>query len=189
MSDSNDDSDRPDTPRTPPNTEPLRIVGAEEAGTLVGLDDLGDDRSGAPGGAERPAGGPRSPAPRPGRRPVFESVPDAVLDGDDLGPVTAGGSWFAASGPFDEEALAEYLTFQYTIGEKTLFKGIQGLLPGHVLTVDDGTVEMQVMASDPDELDAFLADILESSLGSLIKDSEVSIIPPLVGVRGFTIVR
>jgi hypothetical protein len=45
------------------------------------------------------------------------------------------------------------------------------------------------MASDPDELDAFLADILESSLGSLIKDSEVSIIPPLVGVRGFTIVR
>jgi acylphosphatase len=60
---------------------------------------------------------------------------------------------------------------------------------GWIKNLDDGTVEMQVMASDPDELDAFLADILESSLGSLIKDSEVSIIPPLVGVRGFTIVR
>jgi acylphosphatase len=60
---------------------------------------------------------------------------------------------------------------------------------GWIKNLDDGTVEMQVMASDPDELDAFLADILESSLGSLIKDSGVSIIPPLVGVRGFTIVR
>jgi acylphosphatase len=60
---------------------------------------------------------------------------------------------------------------------------------GWIKNLDDGTVEMQVMASNPDELDAFLADILESSLGSLIKDSEVSIIPPLVGVRGFTIVR
>ena len=60
---------------------------------------------------------------------------------------------------------------------------------GWIKNLDDGTVEMQVMASDPDELDAFLADILESSLGSLIKDSEVSLIPPLVGVRGFTIVR
>ena len=60
---------------------------------------------------------------------------------------------------------------------------------GWIKNLDDGTVEMQVMASDPDELDAFLADILESSLGSLIKDSEVSVIPPLVGVRGFTIVR
>jgi acylphosphatase len=60
---------------------------------------------------------------------------------------------------------------------------------GWIKNLDDGTVEMQVMASDPDELEAFLADILESSLGSLIKDSEVSVIPPLVGVRGFTIVR
>ena len=40
----------------------------------------------------------------------------------------------------DEDALAEYLTFQYTIGEKTLFKGVQGLLPGHVLVVEDGVV-------------------------------------------------
>ena len=35
----------------------------------------------------------------------------------------------------DGEALAEYLTFQYTIGNKTLFRGIHTLLPGHVMVV------------------------------------------------------
>ncbi|MEB3221009.1 MAG: asparagine synthase (glutamine-hydrolyzing) [Candidatus Sericytochromatia bacterium] len=37
-------------------------------------------------------------------------------------------------------ALAEYLTFQYTIGEKTLFEGIHQLLPGHALVVEGGEV-------------------------------------------------
>ncbi|WP_249164575.1 asparagine synthase (glutamine-hydrolyzing) [Bradyrhizobium jicamae] len=40
----------------------------------------------------------------------------------------------------DADALSEYLTFQYTIGEKTLFKGISTLLPGHVLRVENGSV-------------------------------------------------
>jgi asparagine synthase (glutamine-hydrolysing) len=40
----------------------------------------------------------------------------------------------------DEQAIAEYLVFQYTIGEKTLFKGVQQLLPGHALRVEDGKV-------------------------------------------------
>lgn len=40
----------------------------------------------------------------------------------------------------DESAFSEYLTFQYTIGEKTLFKGIKQLLPGHSLTVKNGTI-------------------------------------------------
>ncbi len=40
----------------------------------------------------------------------------------------------------DDAALAEYLTFQYTIGEDTLFRGVRQLLPGHALTVADGTV-------------------------------------------------
>src|SRR6266446_331597 len=42
----------------------------------------------------------------------------------------------------DPEALAEYLTFQYTIGEATLFRGVQQLLPGHALTVEDGEVRV-----------------------------------------------
>lgn len=40
----------------------------------------------------------------------------------------------------DESALAEYLTFQYTIGEHTLFKGIKQLMPGHYLLVENGNV-------------------------------------------------
>jgi asparagine synthase (glutamine-hydrolysing) len=42
----------------------------------------------------------------------------------------------------DRAALAEYLTFQYTIGEKTLFAGIHQLLPGHALSVEDGRLRV-----------------------------------------------
>ena len=41
----------------------------------------------------------------------------------------------------DAEALAEYLTFQYTIGEKTLFKHVHQLLPGHYLVAENSKVE------------------------------------------------
>lgn len=40
----------------------------------------------------------------------------------------------------DPEALAEYLTFQYTIGEQTLFKGISQLMPAHMLVVEKGEI-------------------------------------------------
>ena len=42
----------------------------------------------------------------------------------------------------NKEALSEYLTFQYTIGEKTLFSGIRQLLPGHALSVENGKVNI-----------------------------------------------
>ena len=42
----------------------------------------------------------------------------------------------------ERSALAEYLTFQYTIGEKTLFEGIHQLLPGHALAIEDGEVRV-----------------------------------------------
>lgn len=42
----------------------------------------------------------------------------------------------------DPDALAEYMTFQYTIGENTLFKHVQTLLPGHALTVENGEVKV-----------------------------------------------
>ncbi len=42
----------------------------------------------------------------------------------------------------DAAALAEYLTFQYTIGEHTLFKGIRQLLPGHALSLEGGQVKV-----------------------------------------------
>lgn len=60
---------------------------------------------------------------------------------------------------------------------------------GTVKNLPDGRVEMQVMSHDGEELDAFLAAIDESNLGSLIKEREVKVIPALAGVRGFTIVK
>jgi len=43
----------------------------------------------------------------------------------------------------DATALAEYLTFQYTIGARTLFEGVDALLPGHTLTVCNGDVAIR----------------------------------------------
>ncbi|WP_374300548.1 asparagine synthase (glutamine-hydrolyzing) [Ferrovibrio sp.] len=42
----------------------------------------------------------------------------------------------------DPAALAEYLTFQYTLGENTLFKGIRQLLPGHALVCENGRIRV-----------------------------------------------
>lgn len=42
----------------------------------------------------------------------------------------------------DYEALNEYFTFQYTIGEKTLFKGIKQLMPGYFLTIHKGCIDV-----------------------------------------------
>jgi acylphosphatase len=60
---------------------------------------------------------------------------------------------------------------------------------GTVKNLPDGRVEMQVMSQDSDELTDFLAAIDESTLGSLIKEREISNIPALTGQRGFTIVK
>ena len=42
----------------------------------------------------------------------------------------------------DSSAFAEYLTFQYTIGENTLFEGVKQLLPGQYLVVENGGVKV-----------------------------------------------
>ncbi len=46
-------------------------------------------------------------------------------------------------------ALAEYLTFQYTIGARTLFEGIDTLLPGHMLVVSNGNIVVQALLGRP----------------------------------------
>jgi asparagine synthase (glutamine-hydrolysing) len=43
----------------------------------------------------------------------------------------------------DLDGLADYLTFQFPLAGKTLFAGVQELLPGHFLRVRNGTVETQ----------------------------------------------
>lgn len=42
----------------------------------------------------------------------------------------------------DRKALAEYLTFQYVIGENTLFSGINQLLPGQALLVENSQIKI-----------------------------------------------
>ena len=42
----------------------------------------------------------------------------------------------------NDAGLSEYLTLQFTIGEKTLFDGVQQLLPGHALAVENGQVRV-----------------------------------------------
>lgn len=60
---------------------------------------------------------------------------------------------------------------------------------GTVRNLPDGRVELKAMAHDAAELDAFLAAIDESNLGSLIKEREMSSIPVMVGLRSFSIER
>ena len=43
----------------------------------------------------------------------------------------------------DPDALSEYLTFQYTLGDLTLFKGIKQLAPGHRLIAENGKVTVE----------------------------------------------
>jgi phosphatidate cytidylyltransferase len=85
MSDSND-SDRAEPGRGAQYTEPLRIIGAEEAGSLAGLS--GDEAE----DAEDVARVLETASPKPSRRAVFESVPDLPRedDVDDVSPWAAG---------------------------------------------------------------------------------------------------
>jgi len=58
-----------------------------------------------------------------------------------------------------------------------------------VKNLPDGTVELEVMG-DREEVDAFLKEIAEESpLAHNIKGMQVTTIPPLEGVKGFTIER
>lgn len=43
----------------------------------------------------------------------------------------------------DNDALKDYLVFQFCLGEKTLFKDIKQLLPAHILTVKSGKISIK----------------------------------------------
>jgi asparagine synthase (glutamine-hydrolysing) len=72
----------------------------------------------------------------------------------------------------DSEALAEYLTFQYTIGDKTLFKYIHQLPPAHVLVVGNGAVSIRRYWDVRYEIDySHTAAYFETRLSELVNDS------------------
>lgn len=75
--------------------------------------------------------------------------------------------------------------FRYAV--KRLAGGFE--VTGWVKNLPDGRVELQAMSYDADELDGFLQDIQDSSVGGNIKTAEEHAIAPLAGVKGFSIVE
>lgn len=70
------------------------------------------------------------------------------------------------------KALAEYLTFQYTISEATMFEGIEQLMPGHYLTVQSGTIQITKYWDISYEVDySWTAETAEERLRDLLADS------------------
>ncbi len=60
---------------------------------------------------------------------------------------------------------------------------------GWVKNLPDGRVELLAASHDEEELDAFLAEIADSNLGSLIKETESHTITPPENLSGFSIAR
>ncbi|QJE95653.1 acylphosphatase [Luteolibacter luteus] len=83
------------------------------------------------------------------------------------------------------EGRVQGVGFRYTT--KDLSKGFE--VCGTVKNLPDGTVELEVMG-EREEVEAFLKEIAEESpLSHNIKSMHVKNIPPLEGVKGFTIER
>lgn len=83
------------------------------------------------------------------------------------------------------EGRVQGVGFRYTT--KDIAKGFD--VCGTVENLPEGTVEMEVMG-EREEVEAFLKEIAEeSALAHHIKGMHVKNIPPLEGVKGFTIER
>lgn len=73
-----------------------------------------------------------------GIKPFYYALHDgAFVFGSEIKAVLAAGHVRAE---VDPESMSDYLTFQFCLGEKTLFRGIRKLEPGHVLRVGPGGV-------------------------------------------------
>ena len=104
-----------------------------------------------------------------GIKPLFYTIQDGVLyfasEQKALLP-------FLPSIKTNSKALAEYLTFQYTISEATMFEGIEQLMPGHYLTVQRGTIQITKYWDISYELDySWTAETAERRLRELLDDS------------------
>lgn len=83
------------------------------------------------------------------------------------------------------EGRVQGVGFRYTT--KDIAKGFE--VCGTVRNLPEGTVELEVMG-EREEVEAFLKEIAEeSALAHHIKGMHVKNIPPLDGVKGFTISR
>ncbi|HEY8899315.1 MAG TPA: acylphosphatase [Chthoniobacterales bacterium] len=80
------------------------------------------------------------------------------------------------------EGRVQGVGFRFTV--KTIARGFD--VVGWVRNLPDDRVELQV-GGDKEEVEDFLTAIRESALAGHIQKEDVSSIPPLQGVRGFTI--
>lgn len=79
---------------------------------------------------------------------------------------------FLNSIDIDEKAFAEYITFQYPISQRTLFKGVHQLLPGHMLFAKQGGIHIQRYWDVSFDIDFdHSASYYEQRLDELLKDS------------------
>ena len=121
---------------------------------------------------------------RVGIKPLYYSVTDqALLFGSEVKAILADGS---VTPEVDFKALDTFLSFQYLPGERTLFKHIKKLNPGHYLTVCNGELkisqywDLRFSGSRQDRtIDQNVAELSEL-LGQTVRDHMISDVP--VGV-------
>jgi len=72
----------------------------------------------------------------------------------------------------NSDALAEYLTFQYSISDKTLFEGINQVMPGHTVVIENGVVTVERYWDIQYEVDySWTPESAEERLRELLDDS------------------
>lgn len=72
----------------------------------------------------------------------------------------------------NSDALAEYLTFQYSISDKTLFEGINQVMPGHSLIIENGVITVEKYWDIQYEVDfSWSIDSAKEKLRELLNDS------------------
>jgi asparagine synthase (glutamine-hydrolysing) len=72
----------------------------------------------------------------------------------------------------NSDALAEYLTFQYSISDKTLFEGIHQVMPGHTIVIENGVINVERYWDIQYEVDhSYTFDSAEQKLRELLSDS------------------
>lgn len=75
-----------------------------------------------------------------GIKPMYYTVQEGVLY---FASETKALLPFLSEVSTNRTALAEYLTFQYTIGSETLFDGISQLMPGHIMVVTPDAITVE----------------------------------------------
>jgi len=104
-----------------------------------------------------------------GIKPLYYTIQDGVLyfasEQKALLP-------FLPSISTNPAAFAEYLTFQYTITGSTMFDGIEQLMPGHFMTIQNGSIQTTQYWDVKYEVDySWTAESAEERLHELINES------------------